>query len=276
MKKHTDLKRLDSMSDKRRKQQADGRSVAFADGGEGGEDAQETKQLGGSDFDLYILLKEMLTSNLAKENVEGERRQGKSRRQKNAFKDYSKLLTATLLPTHYVPAGGGWALADNGFDLHRSKVKCIGTNLADCDFGEPVSLDFQPLSTRVNLMCKLLIIIQGACLERAGPPKLVQDRCVQFDGDQESDAERQQARFRSNRVKSISCETLLSDTGKKALVYSLLLRAPCLTNNQAVKRSWHNTWTFFPFSLSRDMSQTYGNVSALSGSHKYLKNDSKR
>lgn len=224
MKKHTDLKRLDSMSDRRRKQQASGRSVAFADNattasGAGEEDeldgrSRETKQLVGNDFDLYILLKEMLTSNLAKENLDEEWRQGKSRRQKNAFKDYSKLLTATLLPTHYVPAGGGWALADNGFDLYRAKVKCIGTNLADCDFGEPVFLDFQPLSTRVNLMCKLMIIIQGACLERAGPPKLVQDRCIQFDGDQEKEAARQEARFRNNRIKSISCETLLSDTGK--------------------------------------------------------------
>jgi hypothetical protein len=249
MKRHTDLKRVDSMSDKQRKDQANGKSLLFQDeegakhrgsdkdSGRGSDKDrdkdkdrdrdkdnwaaadEQTRQLMGNDFDLCILLQEMLTSNLARENLDEETRQGKGWRPKNAFKDYSKLLTATLLPTHYVDAARsgqdrGWALADNGFDLYRAKVRCIGTKLADCDFGEPVFLDFEPLSTRVQLMCKLMIIIQGACLERAGPPKHVQDRCIQFDGDEESDEQRQRDRFRNNRIRSISCETLLSDTGK--------------------------------------------------------------
>jgi hypothetical protein len=96
--------------------------------------------------------------------------------------------------------------------MYRSRVQCIGTTLADCGLGEPVFLDLQPLSTRIELMCKLVIIIQGACLERAGPPKLVQDRCLQFDG---CDKEASHAPTKAiSRIKSISCETLLSDNGE--------------------------------------------------------------
>ncbi len=105
-----------------------------------------------------------------------------------------------------------WSIVDNGFDMYRSRIRCIGTRLADCGLGEPVFLDLQPLSTRIELMCKLIIIIQGACLERAGPPKLVQDRCVQFDGCDKDVALPNDTKI--SRIKSISCETLISENGK--------------------------------------------------------------
>ena len=128
-------------------------------------------------------------------------------KRKHEFSACTRLLTATLLPTHFVAAGGGWSLADNGFDLYRARVRCIGSRLADCGAGEAVSLDLQPLSTRLALMCKLLIVIQGACVERAGPPRLVQDRCVQT---------RDAGRLAASRGKSFSCETLLDETGECA------------------------------------------------------------
>jgi hypothetical protein len=113
-----------------------------------------------------------------------------------------------------------WCILENGIDLYRSKIKCIGTNINDCDFSEPVFLDLQPLSTRIQLMCKLIIIIQGACLERSGPPKLVQDRCIQFDGIENPDSTSNEVNsdLNSNRlkkIKSVSCETLLSNKGNK-------------------------------------------------------------
>lgn len=212
MKKHTDLKRLNSI-DKisdilANKAQAvvltnqDGTAL------ENNKNNDDT-QIYENDFDLYILLKDMLNSKLAEETS----KEDVKKKSKNQFKDYTKSLTATVLPTHYVNGDNSWALHDNGFEMYRSETKCIGTDLADCGFGEPVFLDLQPLSTRIELMCKLIIIIQGACLERAGPPKLVQDRCIQFDGPNKSEENKNDSQSKINKIKSISCETLISDTG---------------------------------------------------------------
>ena len=214
MKNHADLKRLASIPDKltdllRVKTPTvvltnqDEESLSTSN-----DHSVNNFQIYENDFDLYILLKEMLTSKLAIQNEESEPKKSV----KNEFKGYTKSLTATVLPTHYVDGNESWSLVDNGFDLYRSKIKCIGTKLADCGFGDPVFLDLQPLSTRIDLMCKLIIIIQGACLERSGPPKLVQDRCIQFDGFDKPLANHE-SNHRINKIKSISCETLISDTG---------------------------------------------------------------
>ena len=120
-------------------------------------------------------------------------------------------LTARLLDAHWTNGEAAWSLANSGgMDLYRTRVACIGTELDDFGFGEPVYFDLQPLSTRIKLMCKLIIIIQGACLERGGPPRLVQDRCIQFDGDQLPQHAVQEHQSILNKVKSSSCDDLLS------------------------------------------------------------------
>jgi hypothetical protein len=119
-----------------------------------------------NDFDLYILLKDMLNGKL------------KLKKEKNSsvtpFKSYTKQLTAHFDGYYECDGRTEWAPIQNGYDMYSKKINCIGTDPSDFGFGDPVSLDLQPLSTRIKLMCKLVIIIQGACLERNGPPKLVQ------------------------------------------------------------------------------------------------------
>ena len=169
-----------------------------------------------NDFDLYNLLKDMNTFN-SKTNAPIFRRSSASSptqpqkpRRKNFFrKNVTKSLTARLLDSHFTNGKSEWTLIENGMDLYRSKVKCIGTDMKDCGNGEAVSLDLQPLSTRIKLMCKLIIIIQGACIERSGPPKLVQDRCLQFDGDVDNTQSSQLNE--ATKIKSSSCENLLND-----------------------------------------------------------------
>ena len=119
-----------------------------------------------NDFDLYILLKDMLNGKL------------KFKKEKKSsvtpFKSYTRQLTAHFDGYYECDGRTEWAPVQNGYDMYSKKINCIGTDPSDFDFGDPVSLDLQPLSTRIKLMCKLIIIIQGACLERNGPPKLVQ------------------------------------------------------------------------------------------------------
>ena len=65
-------------------------------------------------------------------------------------------------------------------------------------------------------MCKLIIIIQGACVERNGSPKLVQDQCIQVEepmaqastGDSVASVSRQSSIIKK---KSSSCENLLAN-----------------------------------------------------------------
>jgi hypothetical protein len=160
-----------------------------------------------NDFDLYTMLKDM-----TKVKTDDDER----KKRKIDYKGTSKLLTAKLSDIIYTDGKLKLNLTQNETFLYSKKINCIGTNLKDFAFSEIVSLDLQALSTRVKLMCKLIIIIQGACLERFGPPKLVQDRCIQFDGDvdlkpKQNDIENPKRPV----IKSASCENLLLDDDKK-------------------------------------------------------------
>ena len=150
-----------------------------------------------NDFDLCILLQDM---------VEKKNKPKKTKINQTVFKNYEKSLTARVLDSHFVDGKNEWCQIENGFDMYRAKVKCIGTKVEDFAPSEPVFLDLQPLSTRIKLMCKLVIIIQGACVERSGPPRLVQDRCIQVNDTSESSSN-----LKFPRIKSNSCENLLLD-----------------------------------------------------------------
>lgn len=106
MKKHSDLRRLSSIPDKITDILSNkAQSVVLTNQNEQSlktlekPDNEDHYQIYENDFDLYILLKEMLNSKLAKDT--NDDRPTKKKR-KNQFKNYKKLLTATLLPTHYV------------------------------------------------------------------------------------------------------------------------------------------------------------------------------
>jgi hypothetical protein len=185
-----------------------------------------------NDFDLYTILKDMnVTPKAIKAGGQwSEYNEAiKVKRGVTLFKkNTAKSLTARLLDSHFTNGRSEWSLVENGMDLYRSKTKCIGTEMKDCGNGEAVSFDLQPLSTRIKLMCKLIIIIQGACIERSGPPKLVQDRCLQFDGNNNSEeteagSTNQQQQSELMRIKSNSCENLLNDLNGSHLTKNELI-----------------------------------------------------
>lgn len=196
-----------------------------------------------NDFDLYILLKDMLNGKL---KLKREKKQTLT-----PFKNYTKSLTAHFNEYHECDGKNEWGLTQNGYDMYSKKISCIGTDPNDFDYGDPVSLDLQPLSTRIKLMCKLVIIIQGACLERSGPPKLVQDRCVQFDGENSSNAETHLMTNKLPIIKSNSCEDLLDLTEEqevkkqpneiKITIFSSnsqpVKRANSIKRNSSIKRT---------------------------------------
>lgn len=177
------------------------------------------------DFDLYLLLKDMIKYNpLATIKAAGSsnslasiitnEQQKRSvvphrPRRKLTFKGYTKSLIAERLDCHYTDGKQSWEVEENGMVLYRNKVRCIGTQVKDFAFSEPVYLDLQPLSTRIKLMCKMIIIIQGAAVERNGPPKLVQDRSIQAEilpADESDGLKRQNS---ISKKKSNSCESLV-------------------------------------------------------------------
>lgn len=161
-----------------------------------------------NDFDLYTMLKDMTKIN----NEEDERK-----KRKLNYKGTKRLLTAKLSDITHTDGILKLSVNQNETFLYSKNISCIGTNPQDFEFSEIVSLDLQALSTRVKLMCKLIIIIQGACLERFGPPKLVQDRCVQFDGDVDLKPKQGETEnIKKPAVRSASCENLLLDDDKEA------------------------------------------------------------
>ena len=61
------------------------------------------------------------------------------------------------------------------------EVPSIGTDKKNFELAEMITFDILGSSTRLPLMCKMIIYQQGATHERE-PPILVRDICVQWDG----------------------------------------------------------------------------------------------
>ncbi|CAF1048418.1 unnamed protein product [Rotaria sp. Silwood1] len=61
------------------------------------------------------------------------------------------------------------------------EVPSIGTDKKNFDMAEMITFDILGSSTRLPLMCKMIIYQQGATHERE-PPILVRDVCIQWDG----------------------------------------------------------------------------------------------
>lgn len=77
----------------------------------------------------------------------------------------SVLLTAKSLDSHFTNGKNDWCLVDCGCDMYRTLVKSSGIEVRETrsrlETGELVFFDFQPLSTRLSLMTKFIVIAQG-------------------------------------------------------------------------------------------------------------------
>ena len=62
--------------------------------------------------------------------------------------------------------------------LFNKSVRCVGTSLKNCVQSDIISIDIDEKSTLLPMMCKLMIIVEGAVIER-GEPVLVRDFAIQ-------------------------------------------------------------------------------------------------
>lgn len=96
----------------------------------------------------------------------------------------SKFLVPTIGQVFYTD-GISPMKADDYFERtlfdEEMEVPCIGTDRKNFDFAEMITFDILPASTRLPLMCKMIIYQQGATHERE-PPILVRDVCIQWNG----------------------------------------------------------------------------------------------
>ncbi len=103
MKRHSDLRRLsrNNITDTNlSSNDAQVSTLSKQDMESKQEQKPQSLKISENDFDLYILLKEMVGSK--QKSVDLSNSDQSKPRPKNQFKDYKKLLTATLLPTHFV------------------------------------------------------------------------------------------------------------------------------------------------------------------------------
>ena len=73
-------------------------------------------------------------------------------------------------------------------NIYKRQIRSIGTSLENCDTSDMISIDIEPESTKLPLMCKLMIIVEGAAYER-GTRVLVRDASIQV-GTEEDEANR--------------------------------------------------------------------------------------
>jgi hypothetical protein len=62
--------------------------------------------------------------------------------------------------------------------LFTKRVRCVGTSLKNCVQSDVISIDIEEASTLLPMMCKLMIIVEGAGIER-GKAVLVRDFAIQ-------------------------------------------------------------------------------------------------
>ncbi|CAF0987094.1 unnamed protein product [Adineta ricciae] len=95
------------------------------------------------------------------------------------FRPYVKCLTSIRQPFSYANGTDKWAVMgrDEVF-FTQPNARCIGSLLGDCHISDIIRWDIEGESTRLPMMCKLWMIVDGAVVER-GKPHLVQDAAVQ-------------------------------------------------------------------------------------------------
>ncbi|CAF1197573.1 unnamed protein product [Rotaria magnacalcarata] len=95
------------------------------------------------------------------------------------FRPYVKCLTSVRKPFAFANGKDSWVTMGKTEQLFKQEnARCIGSLMDDCDISDVIRWDIEGESTRLPMMCKLWIIVDGAVVER-GKPHLVQDAAVQ-------------------------------------------------------------------------------------------------
>jgi hypothetical protein len=116
-----------------------------------------------NDFDQFLILNDMLSQNEITKN-----KNENLKKMTSCFKNYTKKLTAHLNQASECDGNNDWkeVIISNKDDLFNKEIKCIGTSPADFELGDPITIDIQPLSTTLDIMCKLVVISQEANKQR--------------------------------------------------------------------------------------------------------------
>ncbi|CAF0907645.1 unnamed protein product [Didymodactylos carnosus] len=95
------------------------------------------------------------------------------------FRPYVKCLNSVRLPYSFTNGHTGWFVKGKPeVYFTQQNARCIGTLLEDCDISDSIRLDIEAESTKLPMMCKLWIIVDGAIVER-GKAHMVQDAAIQ-------------------------------------------------------------------------------------------------
>lgn len=95
------------------------------------------------------------------------------------FRPYVKQLTSVRQAFSYANGHDKWmTMGRDEIFFTQPNARCIGSLLEDCDVSDVIRWDIEGESTRLPMMCKLWMIVDGAIVER-GKPHLVQDAAVQ-------------------------------------------------------------------------------------------------
>ncbi|CAF2527000.1 unnamed protein product [Rotaria sp. Silwood2] len=95
------------------------------------------------------------------------------------FRPYVKCLTSVRKPFSFANGKDPWMTIGKTEELFKQEnARCIGSLIDDCDVSDVIRWDIAGESTRLPMMCKLWIIVDGAVVER-GKPHLVQDAAIQ-------------------------------------------------------------------------------------------------
>ncbi|CAF1166687.1 unnamed protein product [Rotaria sordida] len=95
------------------------------------------------------------------------------------FRPYVKCLQSVRQPYSFANGYDRWmVMGRNEIFFTQPNARCIGSLIEDCDVSDVIRWDIEGESTRLPMMCKLWMIVDGAVVER-GKPHLVQDAAVQ-------------------------------------------------------------------------------------------------
>ncbi|CAF0776245.1 unnamed protein product [Adineta steineri] len=95
------------------------------------------------------------------------------------YRPYVKSLSSVRQPFSHTNGIGEWeVMGKDEIYFTQSNARCIGSLLSDCHISDTIRWDIEGESTRLPLMCKLWMIVDGAVVER-GKPHLVQDAAIQ-------------------------------------------------------------------------------------------------
>ncbi|CAF4949494.1 unnamed protein product [Rotaria sp. Silwood1] len=95
------------------------------------------------------------------------------------FRPYVKCLTSVRQPFSFANGYDRWmVIGRDEIFFTQPNARCIGSLIEDCDISDVIRWDIEGESTRLPMMCKLWMIVDGAVVER-GRPHLVQDAAIQ-------------------------------------------------------------------------------------------------